>query len=221
MKNKFTYIIAGIVFILLNVISFAVPTEKNPSFWTAYAFTVVAFGTAGYTWYISIEKKKELKSKLLGSSVVYISIVYLVIQIIAFFVFMFVQKAPVWIAVIVCALIMGISIICMISADTGADMVTTVEKKVAVKRQYIKDLLIEAEMLAETESDPEIKSMLTGLAKKIRLSDPMSDDSLSSLEAELSEKLAEIENSSCKAEVIEEAEMLLLKRNKKVKALKG
>ncbi len=221
MKSKNPYIVIAILFILFNVIAFAIPTAKTSSFWIGYVFTVIAFAVQAYAWYVSIGKKRKLKSKLLGSSVVYISVVYLVIQMIAFFVFMFVQKAPVWTAVLVCALIMGIFLICMISADTGADMVTAVEKKVAVKRQYIKDLLIEAEMLAETESDPEIKSMLIGLAKKIRLSDPMSDDSLSPLEAELSERLAEIKTSSSKAEVIKEAEMLLLKRNKKVKALKG
>ena len=58
-------------------------------------------------------------------------------------------------------------------------------------------------------------------AKKIRLSDPMSDPSLSELEDELLSKVNTIESSSDKASAIKEAETLLLKRNKKVKALKG
>ena len=100
-------------------------------------------------------------------------------------------------------------------------MITATENKVAVKRQFIKDLQIEVEMLAESEADGEIKQKLTELAKKIRLSDPMSDPSLSELEEELLEKVAAIENSSDRAAAVKEAETLLLKRNKKVKAMKG
>lgn len=100
-------------------------------------------------------------------------------------------------------------------------MITATENKVAVKRQFIKDLQIEVEMLAEIETDAEIKQKLTELSKKIRLSDPMSDPSLSELEDELSAKVAAIENSNDRSAAIKNAETMLLKRNKKVKAMKG
>ena len=109
----------------------------------------------------------------------------------------------------------------MITTNAGTEMITATENKVAVKRQFIKDLQIEVEMLAEGEADGEIKQKLTELAKKIRLSDPMSDPSLSELEDELSAKVAAIENSNDRTAAIKEAETLLLKRNKKVKAMKG
>lgn len=100
-------------------------------------------------------------------------------------------------------------------------MITATENKVAVKRQFIKDLQIEVEMLAEIESDEEVRQKLTEFAKKIRFSDPMSDSSLSELEDELSAKVADIGNSSDSVATIKEAETLLMKRNRKVKALKG
>ena len=99
-------------------------------------------------------------------------------------------------------------------------MITATENKVAVKRQFIKDLQIEVEMLAETETDSEIKLKLTELAKKIRLSDPMSDPSLADLENEMSIKVASIDHSTDKSAAIAEVERLLLKRNKKVIAFK-
>lgn len=109
----------------------------------------------------------------------------------------------------------------MITTNAGTEMITATENKVAVKRQFIKDLQIEVEMLAEGEADGEIKQKLTELANKIRLSDPMSDSSLSELEEELLAKVAAIENSNDRTAAIKEAETLLLKRNKKVKALKS
>ena len=100
-------------------------------------------------------------------------------------------------------------------------MITATDNKVAVKRQFIKNLQIEVEMLAETETNSEIKQKLNELAKKIRLSDPMSNESLSVLEDELTAKVSAIERSSDKMSAIQEAETLLLKRNKKVRSLKG
>ena len=99
-------------------------------------------------------------------------------------------------------------------------MITATENKVAAKRQFIKDLQIEVEMLAESETDGEIKAKLTELAKKIRFSDPMSDATLASLEEELSAKIASIKSSTNKTVAIKESSELLLKRNKMVQSLK-
>ena len=221
MRSKTPYIVIGIVFVLFNIIAFAIPTDKSIGFWIAYAFTVIAFVIQAFMWYLSISKKKDLKSKLLGASIPYIGVVYLVIQLIAFLILMFIPSVPTWIIILVCALILGISAIFMIGTNAGKEMVTATENKIAAKRQFIKNLQIDVEMLVETETDSNIKQQLTELAKKIRLSDPMSDDSLNDLEEELSSMVAAIENCSDKASAISEAETLLIKRNKKVKALKG
>jgi len=221
MKNKTPYIVIAILFVMFNVIALAIPTEKTSVFWIGYVFTVIAFAVVGFVWYLTIGKKQDLKSKLLGSSVTYISAVYLTMQFVASLIFKFVSFAPSWCAVLVCVLILGISAVCMITTNAGTEMVTATENKVAVKRQFIKDLQIEIEMLVESEADSEIKQKLMELAKKFRFSDPMSDPSLSELEEELMVKVSAIESSSDKMSAIHEAENLLLKRNKKVKALKG
>lgn len=38
-----SYIILGILFVLVSVIAFAVPSVKTAAFWLSYAFTVIAF----------------------------------------------------------------------------------------------------------------------------------------------------------------------------------
>lgn len=221
MKNKTPYIVIVILFVLFNVIAFVIPTAKTSVFWIGYIFTVIAFAVQAYVWYATIGKKQDLKSKLLGSSVTYISAVYLAVQFVAFLIFMFVPSAPNWCAILVCVLILSVSAVCMITTNAGTEMIIATENKVAVKRQFIKDLQIEVETLAESEIDAEIKQKLSELAKKIRLSDPMSDASLSELENELFAKITAIEQSVDKSSTIKEAETMLLKRNKKVKALKG
>ena len=36
------YVLIGIIFILITVVSLAIPTSKDVAFWIAYIFTVVA-----------------------------------------------------------------------------------------------------------------------------------------------------------------------------------
>ena len=37
------YIILGILFVLISIIAFAVPSAKTTAFWVSYGFTVLAF----------------------------------------------------------------------------------------------------------------------------------------------------------------------------------
>ncbi|MCH5193591.1 MAG: hypothetical protein J1F11_06490 [Oscillospiraceae bacterium] len=221
MKNKSPYIIAAILFVMVSIIVFVIPTEKTAGFGIVYAFTVAAFAVQIIIWRMSFEKKQDLKSKILGVSTVYVSTVYLVAQLIVLAVFTFVPSIKTWIAVILCVLISGISAILMISTSAGTEIISEVEVKAAKKRQFIKNLQIDVEMLAETESNAEIKDMLKKLAEKVRFSDPMSDGSLEDLENQISERVNDLENSGDKLNAIQEIETMLIKRNKKVKALKG
>lgn len=219
-NTKLAYAVLGIVFILFNVIAFAVPTDKTITFWIAYAFTVVAFALQIGIWNAAFKATETLKSKFLGVPIIYVGIVYLVLQLIAFAVFMIFPLIPSWIVVIACALVLGISVICLISADVARDEINRVEEKVNQKVFYIRELQADVEILAEQEQNPEIKTSLTRLAEKIRYSDPMSNVVLADLEARIREKVTALRTADHKLEIIAELDLLLAERNKKAKILK-
>lgn len=219
-NTKLAYAVLGIVFILFNVIAFAVPTDKTITFWIAYAFTFVAFVLQIGIWNAAFKAAETLKSKFLGIPIIYVGIVYLVLQLIAFAVFMIFPLIPSWIVVIACALVLGISAICLISADVARDEVNRAEEKVNQKVFYIRELQADVEMLAEQEQNSKIKTGLTKLAEKIRFSDPMSDEQLSDLDSKISTKVAELKTVSSKLEIITELNSLLDERNKNCKILK-
>ena len=127
---------------------------------------------------------------------------------------------PSWIVVIACALVLGISVICLISADVARDEINRVEEKVNQKVFYIRELQADVEMLAEQEQNPEIKTSLTKLAEKIRYSDPMSNVALADLEARIREKVTALRTADHKLEIIAELDLLLVERNRKAKILK-
>lgn len=222
MKKNSTkgYVILGILFALVSIIAFAVPTVKTKTFWIAYVFTAAAFAAQIGIWKAALGKKETLKSKFLGFPVVHIGIVYAVIQVIAFSVFMLVPRLPAWSAIVVCSIIAGISAVCMISADAGRNEIERVEAKVQKKVFYIRELQADVEFLAGNENDAAVKKALIQLAEKIRFSDPMSNEQLTDLENKISTKVAELKTASNKAEIITELNSLLDERNNKSKILK-
>ena len=219
-NNSKGYLILGILFILVSVIAFAVPTAKTTAFWISYAFTVLAFAAQLIIWKVALGRSESLKSKFLGFPVVHIGIVYLVVQIIAFIVFLSIPTLPIWSAVVVCAVVAGVSAVCMIAADVGRSEIERVSAKVQEKASFIKHLRTEIELLADAETDAATKSALTQLAEKIRYSDPMSGEQIVDIENRIVAKIAELKSATDKAKIIDELNLLLDERNKKIKNLK-
>ena len=214
-----SYLALGIVFALFNAIAFVVPTDKTATFWAAYAFSVVAFAVQIPLW-IAFGKKDTLKSKFLGIPVIHVGLTYLIIQLIAFAIFMIFPTLPVWLAVVVCTIILAISALCAIAGQAGANEINRVEEKIKVKRAFIQFLQTDIEMLAETETDSETKIALKKLAEKVRFSDPMSHEMLGELESRISATVEGMKTAADKKTLIEEITTLLTERNKKCKILK-
>ena len=72
-KNRgMAYTVLGIAFILFNVLAFVIPTEKTPTFWTAYIFSVIAFAAQIGIWHFTFKGAETLKSKFLGIPLIHI-----------------------------------------------------------------------------------------------------------------------------------------------------
>lgn len=219
-KNKTFYLSLGIAFALFNVIAFVIPAQRSSCFWISYAFSTVAFAVQIPLWKIAFDKKDTLKSKFLGIPVVYVGLVYLIIQLIAFAVFMLVPIFPTGSAIIVCAIILAVSALCAIGGQAGGDEIARVENKVKEKRAFIQFLQVDIETLAQKQTDTETKRMLKKLAEKIRFSDPMSSESLAESESRINTKAEELKTSENMKPLISELDALLTERNKKCKILK-
>lgn len=214
------YLILGILFVLVSVIAFAVPLAKNTAFWISYAFTVIAFAAQIIIWKSALGRTEALKSKFLGFPVVHIGIVYLVVQIIALAVFLFIPTLPIWGAVVACAVIAGASAVCMIASDVGRSEIERVSSKVQKKTFFIKQLQTEVELQADAETDIATKSALTQLAEKIRYSDPVSNEQIADIEDRITAKVAELKKAADKTNCIVELNSLFDERSRKCKLLK-
>ena len=214
------YIILGILFVLISVTAFAVPSAKTAAFWVSYAFTVIAFVVQFIIWKSYLGREESMKSKFLGFPIVHIGIVYLVVQILALIVFLIFPILPVWSAVITCVAIIGVSAVCMLASDVSCSEIERISAKTQEKTLYIKQLQADVELLAGTETDTTTKSALIQLAEKVHYSDPMSDEQLADLENRITAKSTELKSSVDKVKIIHELNSLLDERNRKIRILK-
>jgi hypothetical protein len=217
--------VALVSLVVFNVIAFAAPFKRTSSFWIGYVFTMFAFILAFFAFGYAL-KDKPLQSKFYGIPIAAMAWRYLVIQVIAGFVFMTASMIPSWIAVIVCVLVLAFGISGCIAGDVAKDEVERVEKKVADKTFYIKSLQSDVEGMAARTEDAVLRKELKNIAEAFRYSDPMSSDQLATLEDKIEAKTAEL-GQNVEAGDIEgakamckEIQQLIIERSNKCRILK-
>lgn len=214
------YVIWGILFVLVSVVAFVVPTQKTPTFWSAYIFMNLAFVTEIGIWKMGFGKEETLKSKFFNFPIIHLGIIYIILQVIVFAVFMFMPMLPVWSSIVVFSVSTGVFSVCVIAAEVGRNEIVRIEEKIQKKISYIRELQVDIEMLANNERDADVKEALIQLGEKIRFSEPMSNDQLVDVEEQIFIKVRELKTTSNKIDIITEISSLLDERNKKCKILK-
>lgn len=226
MKGKASsYLIIAIGFIVYNLLAFVIPSAHSGAFWVAYAFGAVSFVLAAVLWKRAMDNGKKPVSKYYRVPLLQIGLIYVIVSTVLLLVFKFVPVAPMWLAFLICGLLLCGVCIGLISADSAVEAgereIERIEEHIERKRGYLKEMQIRVETLAASETDSEIREKLTALAKKIRLSDPMSDDSVAELENRILSMIDSIRDSTDKAGTIDEISAALLERNSRVKAQKS
>lgn len=217
-NKKLGYGILAALFVLFNVIAFAIPVNRSSAFRVAYVFTVVSFAAQIIIWNNAFSKNG--KDVFLGIPIVRISVYYLVIQCIAFLIFMFIPSAPVWIPVIVCATVCCIVCVALLSTNVARNEVARVGSKVKESTFNQKEIYATVCSLVEQDSSEDIKKELSQLAEELRFSDPMSNANLSGIENEIKAKIVSLCGSDDKAADIKKIRLLLKERNQKCKLFK-
>lgn len=228
--QKKNAVYGGVILLILlavfNVVAFVVPHVQGGTFWTGYAFTTAAFLLQILFAFLAFGKADTLYRTFLGIPVFRLGIVYLVIQVIFGLVCLFVPLLPMWAAVIVSVVLLGIYMILIISAMMARDEVDKTGNKVKEQTAFIRSLTADAESLLARAKSEESKTVVKKVYEAVRYSDPMSNSALSEIEAQITMKFAtfsaavevdEVENIHTSGD---ELLILIGGRNRKCKVLK-
>ena len=194
-KSNKAILILVIVAAMFSVVAFAIPFPKNASFWIAYAAELVAIVLQVPIFKVAFSGAEDLKSKFLGFPIARVGYTYLIIQTILSIMFFSMGWIPVpaWITAVVCVLVLGIMLICSISADIARQTVQQIEQTTKVDTNLMMSLRTRSAQLVNKTSDPALKKELEKLAENIRFSDPVGSSTIAAEEQKLVSALTMLE----------------------------
>ena len=164
-------VINAVVFLVHPVIPGYV-IHYDVRFWMAWAFILAAFAGNLACAYFAFQAE-NLKKMFYNLPLITVSWSALIAMLVAGCILMLIPNCPVWIATIVCLLILAFNAIAVMKAVWAADRVGKTEEKVKLQTSFIKNLTADAEgLLARTKSDA-IKAECKKVYEAVRYSDPI------------------------------------------------
>lgn len=181
----------GVLLVLYILVAFLMPFSHTAVFWTSFVFTLIAFGVVAVSVYIAFVRKSDVKSRFYGFPVAKIGVIYGVAQFVLGFVFMALGAwIPVWVAVLVCTIVLGAVVIGLISAEAVVDEINVQDEKLKKNVTFMRDLQSKVNQMASQSDSPVVKHF----AEEIRYSDPVSSNALTEIERELSAAVDELQS---------------------------
>ncbi len=234
MKKSSTFLklagIAGILFVVYNILVFVIAgfTGHGASFWVSYAFMLVAFICVAVSALLLRSSTNQPKDWLFGYPVVKHCTVYIIAELIASVLFMALDKTgfPFAIGFAVQLIILALHLVFLISCFIAKETIDEVEQKVGRSTAFIDLLTVEIAMVADNIDDAAAKKAVKSLEEAVRFSDPISNEMLSVIEAEISGRVTDmrayaeardVENVLLECEAVGK---LIKERNMKCKVLK-
>lgn len=207
----------AVLLVLFILVAFLIPFVHTAVFWVSFVFTLVAFAVVSTALYIAFGKQPGAKSKFYGFPIAKIGVIYGVVQLIAGLIFMALGVwIPVWVAVLVYAIVLGAAAIGLISADAVREEIQRQDVKLKKDVSFMRNLQSKVCQMATQCDAPELKKF----AEDIRYSDPVSSDALGDIEQELAAAVEELQaavvdgDSESVAQLCRKASAVLSERNR-------
>ena len=195
-KSNKSVIVLVVIAVMFSVVAFAVPFPKNASFWIAYVAEIIAIALQVPIFKVAFGGADDLKSKFLGFPIARVGYTYLIIQTILSVMFFSMGWIPVpaWITAVVCVLVLGIMLVCSITADIARQTVQSIEQTSKADTSLMMSLRTRSSQLVNRTNDPALKKELERLAENIRYSDPVSSAAIAVEEQRLVSALTQLES---------------------------
>ena len=104
---------------------------------------------------------------------------------------MIVTPITYWMGAIICAVVLLVNVISVIKATVVINEVVRIDEKVKERTFFVRSLTVEAETLTAKAGSDGARAECKKVYEAIRYADPMSNDSLSFVESQISAKFSE------------------------------
>lgn len=223
-KRKNTIGIALIYVILLgvfNLLVFTIFKTRTNVFWLSYAFMTLAFVVQIISMFLAF-KPADVETAFFGIPLASFSIYYLCAELVIGALFMIYQRAGFTLALVIQIIVLAAFLVIAIISVMSRDTVQQIGENIRENVSNLKSVLVDVELMRDSCTDPELKESLRRLSETIKYSDPMSNDSVTTIEQNIMRKLSELRASiddgqyEDAKQVCAAVERLYIERNKKL-----
>lgn len=181
-----TWTVATGLFVLISLIvvneSIGIDNAET-SFWIGFGLACVAL-VLNLLVSLGLFKEDNANKVFMSLPIVAISFGALIVSFLVSLVVMIVAM-PVWVAVIVDAVVLGGYLVAINSASANKQMVTELERNIIQNTETIKLLTASASALITRAQTKEMKAVTTKVYEALRYSDPVSNENLKSIEVQI------------------------------------
>lgn len=223
-KTKNTVGIALIYVILLgvfNLLVFTIFKTRTNVFWLSYAFMTLAFVVQIISMFLSF-KTADVETVFFGIPLASFSIYYLCAAPVIGALFMIFQQASFTLALVIQLLVLAAFLIIAIISLMARDTVQQIGENIKENVTNLKSVLVDIELMRDSCSNPELKEALRKLSETVKYSDPMTNDSVASVEQRIMRKVSELRINIDDGQIADakqacgELERMYIERNKKL-----
>lgn len=223
MKKNFIrgIIVVIILFIVFNVLCFAIPFVHRAPFWLAYIFGGIAILVQLPLLYSAFGKGNTPKSRFYGFPIAQVGNFYLIIQLILSFLTMILETVlPVWLIIVLYVVVLATAAIGFVGVDAMRDEIERQEKTLVKSVDNMRSIQSTVNGLSGLCTDKELSKMISKLVEELKYSDPVSNEKTLSSEKELEAVLNELkETIGCSDKekttlLCDRAMMILSERNR-------
>lgn len=176
----------AVLLVLYILVAFLIPFVHTAAFWVSFVFTLLAFTVVTAALYIAFGKNPDAKSKFYGFPIARIGVIYGAAQLVLSLLFMALSLwVPVWVVVLVCAVVLGAAVIGLISADTVVEEIHAQDGKLKKNISLMRNLQSKLNQMASQCDNTDAAAAVKRFAEELRYSDPVSSDALADAEADL------------------------------------
>lgn len=223
-KRKNTIGIALIYVILIgvfNLLVFSIFKTRTNVFWISYVFMTFAFVVQIISMFLAF-KPADVETAFFGIPLASFSVYYLCAELVIGALFMIFQRAGFTLALVIQIIVLTAFLVIAIISVMSRDTVQQIGENIRENVSNLKSVLVDVELMRNSCTDPELKESLRRLSETIKYSDPMSNDSVTTVEQNIMRKLSELRVSiddgqyEDAKQVCAAVERLYIERNKKL-----
>lgn len=161
--------------VVFNTVSFMVPLQKGDfnSFWVGY-LSIMTSIIVHLLFSIKVFSEKEKRKQLLNVPVTFLSFFELLVIFICGFACMLSPSMPSWVATVLCAVILAISLGIIVTAKAVGEFTELGDIKLNQRVSSYQELVIQANNLTMAAQTKEDKEITKKLYEALRYSDPTS-----------------------------------------------